>query len=241
MRHTKLLQPVGLAIIFISLGVFAGSAAYVWQRTHDNSKADNKETSQASKPGWKVFCSDYGYACLEYPESWKLKTSTTKDEAVSPETTSITSPSGDVVVRYRPNYGVTEKTEADILTVIGVDTTKLSDLKVVSMISQYNGGPLAEKPFAPMTFVTDTLQAATGDAFTPGAVITSDNEPVYHTFTPGNNQKVTSYLYVKYDQKNSYPNSAGLFYSYDQALAALESAEAKTAREILQTVSYKKS
>lgn len=218
--------------IIILLIVVAGGVLYL--RTDREPAA-----SDVSAAGWKSFCSDYGYLCMRYPGDWKLETKETKDEALSPETTVITSPSGDTEIIYRPNFGATNHVEASIMSVINVDPAESPDLRVVAVVGKYDGGGIVDAPYTLENFVTNDLKSATGEIFTSGASITSNHEPVYHVFTPRNNPKITSYLYVKYDQTNPDEVAAGHFRTYEEALAVLRSDEGRTARRILQSASYR--
>lgn len=227
-----LLLPLLLLIIGGLVGLYISNIS---------SSADiNKNVlSNNIDPGWKSYCSDYGYLCLSYPQEWNIINLTTEDESTSPETTTFTSPSGKITVVYRPNFGIRGQEEANIMSVISVDKTKAEDLQVVSLVTQYNGSGILDEPYSPETFVTNNLQSASSETFAAGVNVASSHEPVFHTFVPRNNSKITSYLYVKYNQDVSRRSTAKKYASYDETLLALQSSEAQTARRILQSVSYR--
>ncbi len=239
LKHIRHIPRTALLIIVGLLILDAIGSIYLYSRLSDGGAAA-ADARAAKSQSWKTYCSDYGQLCLRYPVSWKLNTvATTDDEAVSPVTTRITSPSKDIIVIYRPNYGLTNQTESDILSVIGVANTQTADLRTVTLMTEYNGGGIVDQPFMPEAFVTNNLQAATTDTFVEGATITSNREPVFHTFTPRNNDKLTSYLYIKYGQNNPYKSDAGHYTTYDEASTMLKSSEARTAQQILQSARYK--
>lgn len=219
--------------------VLAGICAALYVGLKPDAAPKAVTAGAADSQTFKTYCSDYGYLCFDYPATWKLSEAKTDDEAISPETTRVTSPSGATVVTHRPNFGATNRTEANILSVMSVDNTKASDLKVVSMVDEYDGGWIARLPYSLETYVTNNLKTASGDTLVEGTTVTTADEPVFHTFTPRNNAKLTSFLYVKFDQANVRQDEAGLYANRQDALKALENSESRTARQILQSVRYR--
>src|SRR6185312_6009117 len=242
----SLVETLLVLVVIIVIGL-AGWLVYKHQKhaAKDTAKpaaSKSKTVAKSAKPadpyaGWKSFCSSYGGLCLQYPADWQLKQQTfTANESPSPEIDTVTSPSGDIVVSYTPSNAVRGTGNPITMKVVGVSDARSQGLHVVSLIDKYDGSG-GSKPYSIENFVATNLKASNGTAFTTGATISANYEPVVRQFTPANRSNFASVLAVEYDQNDKQGLSSG-FDTYDAAAAALNGSEAKTADQILKSAKY---
>jgi Tfp pilus assembly protein PilV len=190
--------------------------------------------------GWQSFCSSYGGLCLKYPTTWKLNQASSAPgaNANGQEVDTITSPSGNVTVTYRPSAQVSGDRRQEAIKVFGVTATDLSSLVVVKLID-YVGG--TSNSYAVEDYVTlATAAHALNNAdtpFTTGATIASTSEPPYHQFTNPLRPGDIGQQLLAVTVSNGDPGS-NFFNSNSAAQSWLNSPEVVTAGQIIDSVTY---
>jgi hypothetical protein len=190
--------------------------------------------------GWLSFCSSYGGLCLKYPTSWKL-TQATSAPGANPqgqEIDTITSPSTNVTVTYRPSAQVSADRRQEAIKVAGVTPTDVSELEVVKLIDQLSGtsNPYAVEDFVTLGSAAHALNSK-DSPFTSGATIANTAEPPFHQFTNPVRPDDIGQQLLAITISNGDPG--GNFFSSSAAAQAwLSSAEVVTAGQILNSVTY---
>jgi hypothetical protein len=240
-------------LMLLVIIVLIGAAGWLVLKNHSKTvKSSNAQTTQSASTqssagpnqsqyaGWKSFCSSYGGLCLKYPVSWKLSQATSAPgaSASGQEVNTITSPSTNVTVTYRPSAQVSGDRRQEAIKVAGVVPTAISGLEVLKLID-YTGG--SANPYAVEDFVTLTSAAhalnSTDTPFTAGATIGNTSEPPYHQFTNPVRPGDIGQQLLAVTVSNGDPGS-NFFNSDSDAQSWLNSPEVVTAGQIIDSVTY---
>ena len=235
--------------------ILIGAAGWLVLKNHSKTTASNKVVktlqqditaknpagpSQSQYAGWQSFCSSYGGLCLKYPTTWKLSqaSSAPGSSADGQEVDTITSPSTNVTVSYRPSAQVSGDRRQEAIKVFGVTPTDVSNLVVVKLID-YVGG--ASNSYAVEDYVTLATAAhalnSSDTPFTTGATIASTTEPPYHQFTNPVRPTDIGQQLLAVTVSNGDPGSN--FFNTDNAAQSwLNSPEVVTAGQIIDSVTY---
>jgi cytoskeletal protein RodZ len=195
--------------------------------------------NQKQYNGWQSFCSSYGGLCLKYPSNWKFSqaTYTPGQSSTGQEVNAISSPSTNVTVSYMPSAQVSGTRRQEVIKVVGLTATNISNIEVVKLIDQLSGPTqYAVEDYVSLTSAAHTLNN-TDLPFTLGATINATFEPPYHQFT--NPQRPSDIgqqlLAITVNNGNAGNN---LFNTNADAQAWLNSSEVQTAGQILDSVTY---
>jgi hypothetical protein len=190
--------------------------------------------------GWQSFCSSYGGLCLKYPTTWKLTQTSSAPGASADgqEVDTITSPTTNVTVTYRPSAQVSGERRQEAIKVVSATSTDVSDLVVLKLIDYVGGATnsYAVEDFVTLASAAHALNSA-ATPFTTGATIANTNEPPYHQFTNPLRPGDIGQQLLAVTISNGDPGS-NFFNSDSDAQSWLNSPEVVTAGQIIDSVTY---
>lgn len=248
-------KKVGTTLVIVVILIVIGIVGWMVYKNHHktNTTATNTSNSATAStpPTTKSFCSSTGGLCLDYPNTWTLKQVSQGSGSSSVETNTITSPSGDVAVQYIPANSVSGDENPENSYVAALTPTKTSDFEAVSLINTCAGLSASDASLcgstSPATYNVEMFIYPTSSSNYPsdttytkyiaGTTMDVASEPNIQQFnnpmlqTANQDQELT----VTISAKQNY----GQFSSLTAAKVWLSTSDAKTAAQILASLSYK--
>jgi hypothetical protein len=181
-KNQKGFTAVEALLIILILAVIGLGGYYVYHTNHKTKavSASTKSVTAAANPyaGWKSYCSTVGDICYKYPANWKFSSSF--NQGPSPESDSITSPSGEVKVVYASDQIGHFQPDGGTVNVLYVDSFS-SDFQQVALAVHDNDTGSTPASYITDVFITNNSSTEysnisspfkTGDSYTIG----SDND-----------------------------------------------------------------
>ncbi len=249
------------SVLVLAVVVLIGVVGFMVYNNHKKTgtvlstatKQAAKKSPIASKPvdpyaGWQSFCSDVGGLCVKYPSTWVLKQDAHGNATGDSELNTITNPNSKIAVSYTPKYGIGGVPVSQTITVNDVLPTVASDFNVVELLVKQSSGYAVEAFVTTKTQAHENIAKATANSgyadggtvnFTKGATIQNDGgSNTGHGFNNPKKPNTTGAQKVRITNASN-PLDLPSFTTSDAAQAWLNSAEVKTAVQILTSLNYK--
>lgn len=226
---------VGGLLIVVVVALVAGAGAYLWHKDHSTEMSIGNSSSKSGSStttgttttpdpyaGWKTYCDSTYHYCFKYPSGWTLDVGATAEQPCDAGAAALKSPSGSLVISYINANNHDQALSS--FTAVSVKPISLGgqDLSIIGGYGVYGSGYLPTYSLA---------DAATLNTY-PVTVGQTSNFPTTARFADqgtGDSQCSGSFLSQPLQQLNTATD----------AKAWLDTADAKTSLQILESLSFR--